>query len=325
MTQLKSNSPLIFGASIERAGIGGVTIHVQRLIQWLCKYNYAVDFCDYKNCSLLHQFTLIAKHRVVHLHVSRPLPRLIFILFCRLVGTKSILTVHGNVGRFSFFKNLMDQLSIRICNVPILINATSFHQALRWNRKSKMLSVFLPPVDDGYLPNYVYNTIEEVRKRGITIVSVNASVMSFTDAGEEIYGLSFVVNFFRDKPKYFLCVSDPSGQYANKYKNESFDNILFIKEQHSFYKLLVLSDIMLRPTATDGDALSVKEGLYLRKKVIATDRVDRPSGVILFKYNDSKSLSEALSSKISYNDTLSNENVVKALIDIYNQLEKREC
>lgn len=323
MTQLKSNNPLIFGASIEKAGIGGVTIHVQRLIQWLCKYNYAIDFCDYKNCSLLRQFTLIAKHRVVHLHVSRPLPRLIFILFCRLVGTKSILTVHGSVGRFSLFKNLMDQLSIRFCNVPIMINATSFHRALRWNKNSKLQSVFLPPVDEGYLPDHVYKMIEEVRKRKVTIVSVNASVMSYTDAGEEIYGLSFVINFFRDKLDYFLCVSDPSGQYANKYKNESFDNILFIKEHHSFYKLLMLSDIMLRPTATDGDALSVKEGLYLRKKVIATDRVDRPSGVILFKYNDSKSLSEALSCKISYNDTLSKEHVVKDLIEVYNHLKKK--
>ena len=318
MSQLKSNNPLIFGASIEKAGIGGVTIHVQRLIQWLSKCNFAVDFCDYKNCSFVHQFSLIAMHRVVHFHVSRPLPRLVFILFCRLVGTKSILTVHGDVGRFSFIKNLFDQLSIRFCNVPILINKKSFDRALCWNRNCKLQSAFLPPVDDGYLPRYVYDIIDKARKRGKTIVSTNASVMSFTDSGEEIYGLGFAVNFFKDTPNYFLCVSDPSGQYAEKYKQEPFENILFIKEQHSFYKLLTLSDIMLRPTATDGDALSVKEGLYLRKKVIATDRVDRPSGVILFKYNDSKSLSEALSSKISYNDTLSNENVVKALIDIYN-------
>lgn len=86
-----------------------------------------------------------------------------------------------------------------------------------------------------------------------------------------------------------------------------------------------MSDIVLRPTATDGDALSVKEGLYLKKKVIATDIVDRPDGVVLFHYNDAESLTKALASDspINSNQCIDDENVVSSLISIYNSLSNK--
>ena len=51
---------------------------------------------------------------------------------------------------------------------------------------------------------------------------------------------------------------------------------------------------MIRATATDGDAISIKEALYLQKPTIATDCVPRPQGVILFEYNNADSFSKAL-------------------------------
>lgn len=52
--------------------------------------------------------------------------------------------------------------------------------------------------------------------------------------------------------------------------------------------------MIIRNTPTDGDSLSVKEALYLHKPILATDAVSRPKGVILFKYNDEESFSEAV-------------------------------
>jgi hypothetical protein len=43
---------------------------------------------------------------------------------------------------------------------------------------------------------------------------------------------------------------------------------------------------LLRITTTDGDALSVKEALFLNKQVIATDVVDRPVGTQLVPLNE---------------------------------------
>ncbi|MEI2749894.1 MAG: hypothetical protein V9E88_14180 [Ferruginibacter sp.] len=50
------------------------------------------------------------------------------------------------------------------------------------------------------------------------------------------------------------------------------------------------ADIVLRPTNTDGDALTIREAIYLNKKIVASDVVERPEGTILFKTRDTNDL-----------------------------------
>ena len=78
---------------------------------------------------------------------------------------------------------------------------------------------------------------------------------------------------------------------------------------------------MIRGTFSDGDSLSVREALMLRKKVIATDCVDRPAGVTLFKYNDADTLFKALATDTQ---TLDNEyeDVVETLMRLYDNMLK---
>jgi glycosyltransferase involved in cell wall biosynthesis len=47
---------------------------------------------------------------------------------------------------------------------------------------------------------------------------------------------------------------------------------------------------MLRPTATDGDAVSVREALHLGVPVVASDVVERPTGARVFALDDPKAL-----------------------------------
>ena len=317
----KRDSVLILGASVQKAGVGGVTIHIQRLCQWLCRKDYIYDFCDYKDTSLLTQVKEIAKHPVVHIHSNNPLITLFYVLTGRVCGTKTILTIHGNLGRFSKWKNYLRQLSITWCYTPVLLNESSYRTALKWNKNSIKLAAFILPADDGELPDDVEQIISKAKAEGKTIVATNAYKKVFDDYGNEIYGIGFLVNFFKSKKNYLLCISDPSGQYAETYADVHFENIVFISESHSFYRLVSISDIMLRATSTDGDSLSVKEGLASRKKVIVTDCVDRPDGVILFKYNDSDSLSEALTTEV-HTSGLQYEDVVGTLMNIYDNVLK---
>src|SRR5690606_7512387 len=62
----------------------------------------------------------------------------------------------------------------------------------------------------------------------------------------------------------------------------------------SFISLIEQADIILRPTNTDGDALTVREGLFLGKKVIASDVVKRPEGPYIFKNRDLNSLMDVI-------------------------------
>lgn len=84
------------------------------------------------------------------------------------------------------------------------------------------------------------------------------------------------------------------------------DRILILDEPLSFVRLISMSDIVLRTTNTDGDAISIREGLFMGKTVIASDVVKRPSGVLLFKTRNINSLLEVvLSSKLNDSDNLS--------------------
>lgn len=315
---------LIIGSVPRSSGIGGVTIHIQRLTEWLLKRDIKHDLCDYKTTNLINLFKTIKEHEIIHVHASNPILRILHIGFAKYLGKKTIFTVHGNVGRFGWFKNWLDKLSITWCDVPIVINHGSFEKSIKWNENTQLLPAYIPPLDEGTIPEYVRLAITTAKEEGKTVISTNASTVSYASDGKEIYGIHFLIDYFKDKPEYLLCISDPSGLYSDGYNGISLPNIILIPEQHSFYALMKRSDLMVRNTATDGDSLSVKEGLSLKLKVLATNCVDRPCGVILYEYNDTSSFELALQKAPPINYDESSINVVDALINIYHNLEYKK-
>lgn len=318
---MNNDEILILGALPNSCGIGGVTIHIERLCKSLEARNYSFIVYDYKVHNIFAILYKIVTHTIIHVHASNPILRILHVSIAKLLGKKVVFTVHGNLGRFSTLKNQLDKLAVIFCDIPVLINQQSFDKAIQWNKRSQILSAFIPPQEKGFLPHEIIKKINNAKVQKKIIVSSNASIRSFTNTGEEIYGINFLIDFFKKEKDYVLIVSDPSGQYTRRYKKELFENILFVTGVHSFYTLMQHSDIMIRNTATDGDSLSVREGLYLHKKVIATNRIDRPEGVILFNYNDADSLQDALQS--SWEIPMFHEpNTVNSLVSIYNELKK---
>jgi hypothetical protein len=61
---------------------------------------------------------------------------------------------------------------------------------------------------------------------------------------------------------------------------------LLINGEFSFVRVIEQSDIVLRPTNADGDAVTIREAIYLNKLVLASDVIDRPENTILFKNRD---------------------------------------
>ena len=313
---MNSNRLLIVGVTTRSSGIGGVSIHTERLVENLNRKGIPFDFIDYRNESIVNLIVHILRHKVIHIHPSNPLFRLFLVCFSKIFRKIVVFTVHGNLGRFSRVKNYIDRLAVCWCDVPILINKDSYEKAIRWNVNSKLISAYIPPVDDGYIPQYVSEKLDSARLDNKKIVCTNASARTFTSDGCEIYGIDFLINYFSLRSEYYLCISDPSGQYYALYKNRGFKNVLFIIEQHSFYAVMKQSDLMIRATATDGDSLSIREGIDLKIKVIATDCVSRPEGVILFKYGDESSLEQSLNCEhISKN--IGKKSVVEQLIHWY--------
>lgn len=307
------NQLLIIGSLPESAGIGGVTVHVQRLLEWLDVKGVEYTLCDYKTLPFKKQIRMIMLHKSVHLHVSHPALRLMYALITKLTGKKLVFTIHGDLGRFNWLGNLLDKLTVKLSDVPIAINQKSYEKALKWNKRAQYVSAFIPPVEDGKAPEWAIEKIDSLRMAGRPVFSTNASVCSFTPLGEEIYGIEFLIDFFRNRHE-ILVISDPSGQYANKHKGE---DLFIIAEPHSTFALYKHVDGTIRNTATDGDSLSVRESLYLGLPTFATDRVDRPKGCVLFNYNDAESLTKALSEGRQHTQRMDTGNPIGQIIGIY--------
>jgi glycogen(starch) synthase len=64
------------------------------------------------------------------------------------------------------------------------------------------------------------------------------------------------------------------------------------------------SDIFVRPTFSDGDAISVREAIALGTPVVASDVVRRPAGTLCFKTGDPMDLASKIDSLLSGEDLL---------------------
>jgi hypothetical protein len=81
-------------------------------------------------------------------------------------------------------------------------------------------------------------------------------------------------------------------------KRQLTEKFLLVNEKVSFVKLIQMSDLVVRGTNSDGDALTVREALCLKKPVVASDVVKRPEGVILFKNRSVDDLESKLENMI---------------------------
>ena len=86
------------------------------------------------------------------------------------------------------------------------------------------------------------------------------------------------------------------------------------------------ADVLLRTTLYDGDAISVREALYIGTPVIATDNGMRPAGVHLVPMQDSFSLASAVTSIVTVGREDTNVSIpegeenLAAIVDVYNAI-----
>ena len=183
-------------------------------------------------------------------------------------------------------------------------------------RKCAVMNAFLPPVMEieSGLPPYIKEWISAKRKNGMMVVSSNAYRLE-TYKGEDLYGLDLCIEAARRaiSNQFQLCFifivsvlddyKDTFYRYGEIIRESGLqDNFLLINENLSFVRLMEQSDIVLRPTNTDGDSLTVREALYLGKVVIASDVVNRPAGTILFRSRDIDDLADKLMEAVTKKD-----------------------
>jgi len=268
--------------------IGGVTVHVQRLLSSYREKN-SHDFYDLSNFTVAGFIREFVQYKTLHLHTSSSIFRLLVALLSFITRKNLIITFHGNIGRYGRVRNTFDLLSVQLCSKPILLNIGSYNKAIGYNLNSELVTGFIPPPDTTRLPTKYIDEIKKLRDGGIRVFSTNAFNVSTDKYGRETYGISELLDSFADLANSRLIVSDPSGRYK-KFIENKFSHLvevpLWIAEPHDFIEVLKLSHGFIRNTTTDGDSLSVREALFYNVPVFASTAVERPAGCILFSNCD---------------------------------------
>lgn len=320
---------------------GGISIHIKRLAALLIIHGYEVDV--FPNLSV-RRWLISARGKwfsydILHFH-DIPWKNRVLIGFLGFVGFKVILTIHGESLENQFsqarrLKKLILGFGVRNISHIIAVNTKIRDLLLSININSINISVipaFLPPQplrqDFETIPSYVWTFIS----RHTPIISGNAYQMTFNH-GEDLYGIDMCVkaciSLITDYPNlgFVIFISsigdeDYLASLQDQIQKANIQNnfLFVIREDIEFYPILTKSDVFVRPTNTDGDAVSIREAIYNGVPVVASDIVIRPKGVILFKNRDRidfiKKIKQAIDMPQSIKRGTDDHNFINKYIDI---------
>ncbi|MEM7784466.1 MAG: hypothetical protein AAF623_14025 [Planctomycetota bacterium] len=303
--------------------VGGVTVHVQRFLEHLERDSIPHRFCDIRKNSKWRVITALLQHNRIHLHTSNGNLIYLTALACKLLRKSLIFTYHGNFGRSQTKTHKLEIKAVQKAFLPLALNPQSLEQFKTLNSNAKCVAAFVPPLNDIFDNQPIVEKINVFRVRYPFLYCTNASYVSFDQNGNEVYGITDLVEVFDSIPEKGLVFSDPTGQYKQflKQKRTSLPpNVLFLNELHDFVTVIKKSDCLIRYTSTDGDSLSVKESLFFNVPVIATDVVDRPEACHLVSYGDKAKLAELVSQTPKVFDSVDVSNGYEDVMEIYKDL-----
>lgn len=302
--------------------IGGVTMHVQRLRESLDTRGVAYAYYDHRAHGLREMLRKIASHRLCHIHLSDPLAVLVLVLWARVVGCASVVTMHGDFARYTGMRRLARRLGVRYANVPIVLNRESEQIALAINRRTRRLGAFIPPSSSEALEPMVEKRLEDARAGCSRLVMTNAFRYVVDARQREVYGIFALIDWL-DGGDCRLVVCDPSGTYQTaarkRYTPKQLAHVIFLSVPHSFVAALSFADVFIRNTTTDGDSLSIHEALAAGKPVWATSVVTRPLGTHVYTTLDEIDLNAPPG------EAYRREPVADSLVAIYDELRAGEA
>lgn len=315
--------------------IGGVSVSAQRLYEHLATEGYEVKRfntqlknkrLNLKPLKFLRYFFLpvfLLFHRrydVIHFHVSKIFPKYYVSLWRPLFAreTKFIITIHGQVR--NAYKTKMGYKALKGFDRIICVKKGD-----RKNMPAELVSrtveipAFIPPViEKEYhanlplgLERFLSSENFKMLLNGFIILNgPYHDLYGFRDAivlldklreREKVADLILIV-LGKDNTREAASYLADLKKFISNRKLE--DHVFWIEESKmELWPLLKRVNVLLRPTKTDGDALSVRESLFLKVPVITSNAVTRPAGAIVYKL---KSPDDFLNKTISLMDNYDN-------------------
>lgn len=137
--------------------------------------------------------------------------------------------------------------------------------------------------------------------------------------GEDMYGLDIIVQLAEEmradksQPGFVVVIPTITNEsyfrtIRTNIKKKGLEPFFCFAVGHhfTFIPFLQYSDIFIRATNTDGDALTLRESLYYDVPSIASDVCPRPEGALLFRNRDTQDLHRVVREALNKSDRLNN-------------------
>lgn len=332
--------------------LGGVSIHVKRLIHGLNKHrlvllmNYGTKVMGYEYIKNVFSLPLLIfsllwrKRRIVHIHSNS---YIIFLLLL-LVGTRHKIGVTLHNQRIakvkSSFKQFIFISFLRRADF-IILNSKKYsdhliHKYQLSKNRLHILPAFIPPMASEY--SGLSDNVLVFREKCDYLISANAFRLVIED-GVDLYGLDLLIELIYDLRKYginaglLFCLPEIGnqkyyGEILNRIKDYHLGEYIkivsgVIQNAFEYWKI---SDVFIRPTTTDIEGISVKEALWVNTPAIASNVCERPVGTLLFENRNYLDLKDKVlkiykDDKYKTIDFRKNvPDVVSGILEIYNSL-----
>jgi phenylacetate-CoA ligase len=286
---------------------GGVSIHIQRFSKLIAD-DFCLDFVDeshqikedyfnLRTYRIFNYFRKVLRSDLMYVHSGKRQLVVFHMLVGKIFGKKMILTVHGYPNENKSFRNHIDSFFFSMADRIIVVNSFILDRVKLPLNRCIVRNAFVPPAleDEPPLPGHIIDWLNIRKERGDLIISANAYQLKYFNS-HDLYGLDMCIEAAQRLVRkgfpvsfvYIVSSLEKNRDLYQRYRETIItgnleQNFLLLSEELSFARLITLSDIILRPTNTDGDALTIREALHFGKHVIASDVIPRPDGTILFK------------------------------------------
>lgn len=299
--------------------IGGISVHIQRLLTQLNEGGHQAWVLDYttphlekaarqekliqlpsttfaKVATLLKVAYGLAGNALVHIHIA-DLERfvwagpLLILLFWR---QKKMISLHS--GSFimrtdHWLGHLFLRLFLSVFQHIVAVNVEQQAYLVKLGFSTKKISVipaFLPQKPDDRLTPEVLKT-PAIQKTVVLTSGYLTPLYNYDGLIECIAHLPtdeylFVFAFYHE--------TDPVYEKQVMARLAGYNNVIVLRNQAPdvFIAVMARCHIYVRPTTADGDAVAIREALSLNKLVFASNVVKRPAGVQLFSPHNTNEL-----------------------------------
>jgi glycosyltransferase involved in cell wall biosynthesis len=307
-----SGPPKLLLCGIYPPPVGGVAIHIKRFVRYLAQRGVAVDFVHPNECPAsgfpqvspreLLLRALQSPAKIVHVHGFQHRGMHGVLILLALLGKKVVVTIHNewfdeDYRQLRGVRRLLARLCFSLATRVIAVNERT---DLLFVPRGRIVHIpaFLPPAEDELDPDSLPEEVRAFRSRFRWLITANAFRIWFRH-GVDLYGLDLCVELMArlaaegadDVGLLFVLadVGHPEHLAALQRRLAELglqERVLFLTRTINYSALLRIADVFLRPTTSDGDAISLREALHLGVRAIASDVVPRPAGTLLFRGRD---------------------------------------